>query len=315
VFLVVERRIIAAESRSTAQRHRRPNPARIPKIGQSIFRMSRNTPAAIARQLRQQAGFGCCVCGSPILQYHHIIEWAEDQHFRLEDMMALCPLHHDQATKGAMPETEQLRLKANPHNIQRGLAKGLLAIRQDYCAANFGSVTVVGEGPFLRIDGEDILGFYVGDGNLEISLRLFSETDELLLEIDRNEWISGDPLPWDIEAGWQILTLRERARHISLSLNAKEVPLELRAELWRGGKRVGLDNNGISIGAIPAKGGMSELALVGMVLDVHTDKWSFGPNEGIDAGAMIVSWPNRRERLWKARDAWRKIAAAKAKVG
>jgi hypothetical protein len=26
---------------------------------------------------------------------------------------------------------------------------------------------------------------------------------------------------------------------------------------------------------------------------------------------MIVSWPNRRERLWKARDAWRKIKAKK----
>ena len=28
--------------------------------------MARNTPAAVARQLRQEAGFGCCVCGNPI---------------------------------------------------------------------------------------------------------------------------------------------------------------------------------------------------------------------------------------------------------
>ena|ERR1019366_8223156 len=139
--------------------------------------MSRNVPAAVARELRREAGFGCCVCGIPILQYHHIVEWAEDQHFRPEDMMVLCPLHHDQMTKRAMPEAEQRKLKANPHNIQRGLAKGLLTVRQDYCAANFGSVTVVGEGPFLRIDGENILSFYLGDGNLEISLRLFGKND------------------------------------------------------------------------------------------------------------------------------------------
>ena len=129
-------------------------------------RMSRNAPAAVTRQLRQEAGFGCCVCGVPILQYHHIVKWSEDQHFRPEDMMVLCPLHHDQATKGAMPELEQRRLKANPHNIQNGFAKGLLAVRQDYCAANFGSVTMVGEGPFIRIDGEDMLSFYIGEGNL-----------------------------------------------------------------------------------------------------------------------------------------------------
>jgi hypothetical protein len=29
------------------------------------------------------------------------VEWAEEEHFRPEDMMVLCPLHHDQATKGA----------------------------------------------------------------------------------------------------------------------------------------------------------------------------------------------------------------------
>jgi hypothetical protein len=162
--------------------------------------VSRNVPAAVARQLRQEAGFGCCACGSPILQYHHIIEWADDHHFRAEDMMVLCPLHHDQATKGAMPEAEQRRLKAGPVNIRAGRAKGLLAVRQDYCAASFGPVIVLGEGTFLEIDGENILGFHMGEGNLEVSLRLFSPGDELLLEIDRNEWISGDPLPWDIEA-------------------------------------------------------------------------------------------------------------------
>jgi hypothetical protein len=199
-------------------------------------------PAAIARRLRQEAGFGCCECGVPIIQYHHIVEWADDQHFRPEDMMVLCPLHHDQVTKGAMPEAEQRHLKADPHNIRRGLAKGLLAVKQNYCAANFGSVTVVGEGTFLRINEEDILGFTVLDDNLTISLRLFSEADEPLLEIDKNEWISGDPLPWDIEADWQTLIIRQRARQISLSLNAKAIPLDLAAEFWRMGKRVRLDN-------------------------------------------------------------------------
>src|SRR5450755_2216738 len=80
----------------------------------------KSLPAAVARQLRQEAGFGCCKCGTPILQYHHIVEWAEEEHFRPEDMMVLCPLHHDQATKGAMPAIEQRQMKSAPHNIQRG---------------------------------------------------------------------------------------------------------------------------------------------------------------------------------------------------
>jgi hypothetical protein len=36
---------------------------------------------------------------------------SEDQHFRPEDMMVLCPTHHNQATKGAMPVGEQREFK------------------------------------------------------------------------------------------------------------------------------------------------------------------------------------------------------------
>lgn len=277
--------------------------------------MIRRTPNAIARLLRQEAGFGCCVCGKPIIQYHHIVEWADEQHFRTEDMMVLCPNHHDQATKGAMPEAEQRSFKANPVNIRRGFARGELAVKQDYCAANFGSITVVGEGTFLRIDGEDILGFHIDSGGLQISVRLFDEHDQLLMEVVRNEWISGNPLPWDIESDWQTLTLRERARKISLALNGKAIPLEVRAELWRGGKRVVLDRNGILIDAKPGKNTQfSELAFVGMRFDVDTGKLTFGPSPE-NPHACIVSWPNRRERLWKARDAWRNILTARAKTG
>jgi hypothetical protein len=198
-------------------------------------------PAAITRQLRQEAGFGCCKCGSPILQYHHIIPWEEEEHYRPDDMMVLCPLHHDQVTKGAMPVTEQRELKSKPHNIEIGHAFGLLEIKQDYCAADLGSVTVVGEGCFIRIDNDEILSFYMGPKNLEISLKLYSEANELLVQIDKNDWISGDPTPWEIEADWQTLILREKARKISIALDAKKVPLKIRGEFWHSKKKVTID--------------------------------------------------------------------------
>jgi hypothetical protein len=262
------------------------------------------------RQLRREAGFGCCVCGNPIIQYHHIIEWSKDQHFRPEDMMVLCPTHHDKATKHAMPEVEQRRFKAKPQNIERGLVDGKLAIKQDYCALEVGSVMVVGEGPFIKIDGEDILALYLGERNFEISVTLYDETDTMLLHIDRNEWISGDPLPWDIEADWQRLTLRERYRRISLSLDATKIPMQARGQLWRSGKHIGFGASDISIGGKTAAygSGIAELALVGTHLALSTDKLELVPSS--PHGAFLVSWPNRRERLWKARDQWRKIKEA-----
>src|ERR1700737_1556469 len=93
----------------------RPRP-RGRKSAEGLNRVNRSRP-----QLR-----GWCKCGCPLLQYHHIVEWAEEAHFRPEDMMVLCPLHHDQATKGAMPELEQRQMKSAPPNIQQGHALALL---------------------------------------------------------------------------------------------------------------------------------------------------------------------------------------------
>lgn len=178
--------------------------------------MSGDTLSGVARQLRQEAFFGCCICGSPIIQYHHIKERSEEDHFRPEEMMVLCPQHHDQATKKALPEPEQREHKANPYNKRRNYAGGLLEVKQDYCAINMGTVFMVGEGACLRIDGEDLLKIEMGEKHLQISLRFYDEKDNLLVHIDCNEWISGEILPWDIEADWQKLIIRHKSRDIRL---------------------------------------------------------------------------------------------------
>ena len=236
-------------------------------------RTRKSIPAVVARQLRQEAGFGCCKCGSPILQYHHIIPWRQDEHYRPGDMMVLCPLHHDQATKGAMPTCEQRELKATPHNIQRGRANGLLEVKQDYCAADLGTITVVGEGCFMRIHGEEILSFSLGTKNLEISLKLFSESNELLVQIDKNEWITGDPLPWDIEANWQTLALRERAHKISISLDAKKIPLRIGGQFWYSNKKVSVGKDQIRIEGSNCLG----LAHVSGLSESHVADANLGP--------------------------------------
>jgi len=48
-------------------------------------------PADVRRRLRQEAGFGCCVCGFPIYDYQHIVPYSVRAHFDPPDMMILCP--------------------------------------------------------------------------------------------------------------------------------------------------------------------------------------------------------------------------------
>jgi hypothetical protein len=81
-----------------------------------------DVPEPVKRQLRQEAGFGCCKCGLPVFQYHHIIPREVEDHNRPEDVMVLCPNHHWEVTSGAMLEDEQRRYKARstyPHYRRR----------------------------------------------------------------------------------------------------------------------------------------------------------------------------------------------------
>jgi len=35
---------------------------------------------------------------------------------------------------------------------------------------------------------------------LELSVKLYNQNDQLPVHIENNEWISGDPIPWDLES-------------------------------------------------------------------------------------------------------------------
>lgn len=239
-----------------------------------------SAPAAVKRQLRQEAGFGCCVCGLPIYQYHHIVPWAVDPHFRPADMMILCPLHHDAASKGALTEEQQRAAKSSPRNIAEGLTFGELAINQSYLALAIGGVFLVGDGPLLTVDGETLLRTRLGEDNeLLLSVRLFDRQDQLLAEIDDNEWITGDPLPWDLESDHQRLVIRSAPYGIALSIDAKQEPIRLRGELWRNGERIRLRPSGLELGDSI---GFADIGLVQMGIDVVTGEnrtiRAFGPS-------------------------------------
>ena len=83
--------------------------------------------------------------------------------------------------------------------------------------------------------------------------------------------------------------------------------MQLRGEFWRSGKAIVIDKNGVLVRGQIALG-IRNLALVGAGLELNTGAVTIGHADGV-----IISWHNPRERLWKARDAWRKMSAEKNK--
>jgi hypothetical protein len=269
-------------------------------------------PLPLKRALRQEAGFGCCFCGNPILQYHHIIQYAESSQHLQEHMMVVCPNHHHEITVGGITEVEQRTAKAHPNNIRKGYVDGLLRITDPAIAIHAATLDFVGPGFKLLVDDKPLLAIDCGEsGRLSISIDLYDEAGNLLLAVSENEWISGDPLPWDIEFGVRQLKIRRHEGAVVLKLDARRSPATLYGDLWYAKQHFSLSESGFFFNGVVKNVGIIELGLVAGRLhaDTRTGEFRIEPDPRLGK-AMIVSWPNRKQRLKKCFKALAQLKAS-----
>lgn len=183
---------------------------------------SKNLPSKVGLLLRQEAGFGCCECGNPFIEYHHIIPWSVENHFRVEDMMCLCSEHHHQCTVGVKSELEQRNLKANPYNIKRKYVNGYLKFNPSKSAILLGSNKFIAKGTILKYDDNVLLSSVLdSEGYLYIDLRLFDSENTLILEIIKNQWKTGNYLSWDIRWNFQEIKISSQKYKVDLFISGK----------------------------------------------------------------------------------------------
>jgi hypothetical protein len=213
------------------------------------------TPPKVALHLRQEALFGCCRCGAPFVQYHHIVAWEVEEHFRPEDMMALCPYCHSIATAGAMPVRQQRSYKANPFNVKHGNSSGTLCVNTTQAMIKLASNFFMAKSPFIEIDGEEMLSLIVSDeGAIALSCKIYDQNDDLILELKENEWITGIDTPWDVQYKFNYIKVRSKPRHILLEIDARsdEEPVKMRANMYRHGAFIEMSPSKIGVGGLKA---------------------------------------------------------------
>lgn len=263
-------------------------------------------PEPVKRQVRQDAGFGCSKCGLPIVQYHHIVRNSEDP----KDIMLLCPNHHTEATVGAMLKKEQIKLKNNPFNIINGFVKGKLKVNQETPVIRLGKTTFVGSGELLSVDEENLISLIIKDDQLLVSLKLYDENDNLLVEITENQWVSGDPIPWDIEAKHQLLKIRRKRGDISLEIDAKKTPIEIRANMWRKKQNFQIGPKGLLLdGAVIKQSAIIGGCFIGMYFhaDTKLNQFTIRPYSRFGKG-KIISGQFSKTLVKKALEAWSLIS-------
>lgn len=275
-------------------------------LAMTILPIREPIPDPIKRIVRQEAGFGCCRCGRPIYEYHHIVPRSKDP----ADIMILCPLCHHEATVGAMPEKEQWFHKKNPFNIERGYVGGMLKVNQKVLVVDLGNVQFIGDGNFLTVDGHDLFSLTKSpSGRIELSAEIYSRDGKKLAVINHNEWISGDPLPWDIESSFQWIFLRERKHKISIGINTQKCPIKIRSDLWRNGINIVISpKEGILIDKYGMHSGLTHLCLVAMKLVVSSSKKKFEIQCDRRFGeGKIISEPNVKVRIINGVKEWKRL--------
>lgn len=277
---------------------------------------TRDIPLPIRRALRQEAGFGCCVCGHPFVEYHHIVDFSERPVHIAADMMALCPIHHHQCTVGALDTAQQRAAKASPFNIQRGLAEGQLMTPSTVIAIAAGSIDFIGAGFKFLVDDESLLGIRSDiDRRLLLSTTVYSQSDELLMQVHDNEWLAGDPLPWDLEYRYNYLRLRSRARQIDLEIDARQTPVAVSGTFWRKGHAFTITPQTLTCDGHAKNVSFAHLAMIATTLQIEsaTGNVKMLPNARL-GGGRLLSWSDRMERLQKGIDGFNKLCLD-AKLG
>jgi hypothetical protein len=199
-----------------------------------------SVPAPVKRQLRQEAGFGCCICGHPFIQYHHIVPWAEEEHFRLEDMMVLCGRCHPLCTVGAIPVSDQRSHKIRPKNIIDNEIRGKLYINSNELSILIAGGVATEVPDLLVIAGETVLRANLNreDGRVLISAKIHGQNNESLGYLVDNEWFIKPDLVWDFESYPLYATIRHAPGEIGFSVDARGEHVAVRGKWYHRGQEV-----------------------------------------------------------------------------
>lgn len=218
-------------------------------------------PEEIKRQLRQEAGFGCCFCGFPFCDYHHINPWARKNEHDPNDLMYVCPNHHRECGQDAYSEDEQRSVKSTPANVQAGLTYGHLHIGSSPLHIHIGSNNIVST-PIIFASSNNRAAYLRCEKNefdiLELTMELRAPDGTLVGAIEKNDWIFGVDAIWDLQAQSKKIKCNLASRRVLLNLDASRSPIVLTGNWKFGSSSVSATPSQLKVDGLELSGNHSD---------------------------------------------------------
>ena len=196
------------------------------------------TPAETELILRQEAGFGCAKCGHPYIEYHHIVPFSEDRHFRKEDMVALCGNCHPAVSK--LGRDLQYEVKNNPYNIRKNILNGALEYDKRDLVFKVGGNWYENTPVILQFQSTPIISCTLKDGQAKVSLNLLDEYGNLVFSVAENDVTFRVNDLWDFEYAHNFAVARYGPRDIAVRMDFRKDEAIIEGNLWIGSHSVRL---------------------------------------------------------------------------
>lgn len=152
---------------------------------------SRSPPVSMRKRLRKEVKFGCPICRSSFLTYHHFDPpWEPFHEHREKGIIALCSTCHRQADGGAYTKKQLHEMKANPSNI-RPDGKLPWKFRKALIISG-GNYFIAKKPQFLfRIAGRDVFSLSLKKNRyFSINALIEDENSALIAQIEQNDIIT-----------------------------------------------------------------------------------------------------------------------------
>ncbi len=183
--------------------------------------LNRSIDAATKRTVRQRCGFGCVICGSGIIQYHHFDPpFAEATRHDPSGITLLCGRCHDRAERGIISVAQVSEANLSPWCKQSGYSRDLLFIGDGNIPVRFGS-SRVRAATVVMFDDNVIFGLSRPEelrGPLRLNAVITDEGEAELLRIVDSEWQIGIER-YDIRTAGDTLTVNDAPGDIVLEMS------------------------------------------------------------------------------------------------
>lgn len=185
--------------------------------------LKRYLPAHVKQIVRKRCGYGCIMCGTAIVEYHHFDpEFSDAKEHDPEKITLLCGTCHSKATKGILPEEQVKAADTNPWCKKNGFAKDVLFLGNGAASITMGSCVIQSYNAIV-FDKRIILGFTKSSDPKEpllLNATFSDENGNVYLKIIRNEWFVGSE-DFDIQTTGKTLAIRDSKKRVVFEMELK----------------------------------------------------------------------------------------------